>query len=150
MLFFVLFLIIPIAEVAVFAAAGDEIGILNTLLLCVLTAIIGGYLVRKQGLATLLRSQENMRNGVLPIDEILDGLCIIVAGIMLCTPGFVTDTIGFLLLIPIIRTFVKTFLIRTGKFSIQGASARTTHSNPSAPHDAIEGQYERIDPKNKN
>jgi len=88
MLFFVLFLIIPIAEVAVFAAAGDEIGILNTLLLCVLTAIIGGYLVRKQGLATLLRSQENMRNGVLPIDEILDGLCIIVAGIMLCTPGF--------------------------------------------------------------
>ena len=146
MLFFVLFLIIPILEVAVFALAGDEIGVLNTLLLCVITAIIGGYLVRKQGLETLIKSQQNMQSGILPIQEILDGLCLICAGIMLCTPGFVTDTFGFLLLIPAVRTIVKRFLIRTGKFSMQGGPMGPNPSNKPTSGDAIEGQYERIDP----
>lgn len=120
--FFILFFIIPVAEVFVFLKAGQYIGVLETLLLCLLTAIIGGALVRHQGFETLFRARREMDAGRLPVTELFDGLCLIAAGAMLITPGFVTDTIGFTLLIPPVRTFLRRWaskhfqLVEAGRF----------------------------------
>lgn len=147
MWFLFIFILIPLVEVAVFAAAGDEIGILNTLVLCLVTAMFGGFLVKKQGMETLMKGQLNLNKGVLPVQEMFDGICLIAAGAMLITPGFVTDSIGFLLLIPAVRVFVKQLLIRTGKFSMHssapfgGQNAQATQQSDS---NTIEGTYEKI------
>jgi len=147
MWFFIIFLVIPFSEVAVFAYAGDEIGIVNTLALCVLTAFIGGTMVKKQGLNTLTRAQSHFQGGKLPVQEIFDGFCLVATGALLITPGFVTDTIGFLLLIPPVRILLKDILARTGKFTLHKQSA---YSSTQQRETTIEGQYERIDPANNN
>ena len=98
--FIILFIIIPLVEIYFFLLVGDAVGILQTLLLCVLTAIIGGFLVKKQGLETLFNAQKNLQGGTLPMKEIFDGFCLVVAGALLMTPGFFTDIVGFSLLVP--------------------------------------------------
>lgn len=133
--FFILFFLIPIAEVFVFLQVGDEIGILQTLLLCLLTAIIGGALVRHQGLGTLFRARAEMNDGRLPVTELFDGLCLVAAGAMLITPGFVTDTIGFALLVPAFREVLRHWAARHFKL-VQTA----TYDDG-----VVEGEYVRVE-----
>lgn len=116
--FLILFVLIPIAEVYTFINVGEEIGILKTLALCVLTALIGGYVVRQQGLGTLLKAQNNLRTGSLPLKELFDGFCIVIAGALLLTPGFVTDTLGFILLVPFLRSIIQNLLSKYGNFNV--------------------------------
>ncbi len=88
---------VPILEIIVFIEAGGYLGLWPTVGAVILTAIIGSALLRHQGLSTLARAQENLAAGRLPMTEVFDGLCIVIGGALLLTPGFITDTIGFLL-----------------------------------------------------
>lgn len=100
---FVIFVVIPLLEIAVFIEVGEAIGLGATLLLTFLTAVIGATLLRWQGLETWARVNESLRRNELPLQEVFDGVCLLIAGATLLTPGFVTDTVGFLLFVPQIR-----------------------------------------------
>ncbi len=95
-----LFLAIPILEIYLLIQVGEVIGAGWTILLVVLTAVIGVWLLRIQGLSTLARAQRRLQENELPAREILEGMGLVVAGALLLTPGFFTDAIGFLLLFP--------------------------------------------------
>lgn len=99
-------LVVPVLEIAVFIAVGRQIGIAATLGMILLTAIVGSILLRVQGFATLARIRAHMDAGTLPGRELGDGAMILVAGVLLLTPGFVTDTIGFLLFVPALRKLI--------------------------------------------
>ena len=108
--FFLLFTILPALELAVLIKVGTHIGVLNTLLLLFLTGIAGAALARMQGFYVLNQIQENLNRGIMPSSELLDGVMILAGGILLLTPGLITDTFGFLLLIPWTRTLIKFWL----------------------------------------
>lgn len=98
-----LFILVPIIEMTVLIKVGSHIGALATIGLVFLTAILGVTLIRKQGLETSLKAQEKMRRGELPASEVAEGLMLLFAGLCLMMPGFITDIIGGLLLIPPLR-----------------------------------------------
>jgi UPF0716 protein FxsA len=127
---------------------GDEIGVLKTLLLCVLTAIIGGLLVRHQGFETLRKAQTSLAQGQMPLDTIFDGICIVISGALLLTPGFFTDIIGFSLLVPVFRSFLRQTIVKSGKFSVH--TAQNSHNRSRADSDIIEGDYEEVPKEPKN
>lgn len=104
--FFLLF--IPILEITVFILVGGQIGVFPTLGMILLTAIIGSILLRVQGFATLGRIQQKSQMGEMPGEELVNGVMIMIAGVLLLTPGFVTDSIGFLLFFPPFRKFLWT------------------------------------------
>ena len=101
------FIGVPLIEIAVFIEVGGRIGLGWTLLLIVITAVLGAWQLRLQGLATLNRARAQLDQGVLPARELFDGLCLLFAGALLLTPGFVTDTVGFLLFLPPVRDFLR-------------------------------------------
>ncbi len=118
------FIGVPLVEIAVFVQVGGWIGLLPTLALVVLTAVLGTWQLRTQGLATLLRARDQVDRGALPARELFDGACLLVAGALLLTPGFVTDTAGFLLFLPPVRDKLRELLARyvqasmeTGRFA---------------------------------
>ena len=98
-----MFLALPAIEIYLFITVGDLIGPLPTIGLTVLTAVVGALLVRAQGLTVMRRAQESVDRGEAPVQEALDGLALFVAGVLLVVPGFFTDAIGGLLLIPFVR-----------------------------------------------
>ncbi|MBR7889892.1 FxsA family protein [Marinomonas sp. A79] len=98
-----LFILVPIVEMTVLIQVGSKIGSLSTVGLVFLTAIVGVTLIRKQGLETSMKAQEKMRRGELPAAEVAEGMMLILAGLCLLIPGFVTDAIGGLLLVPPLR-----------------------------------------------
>ena len=106
------FIAVPIIEIAVFIQAGEYLGLWPTLATIVLTAMIGTALLRHQGLATLARARESMKNDRFPAAEVFDGLCLLVAGALLITPGFVTDGAGFLLFVPALRASLRGYFMR--------------------------------------
>jgi UPF0716 protein FxsA len=99
-------LLLPLVEIAVFIFVGSHIGILPTIGLVVLSAICGAVLLRTQGLATLSRLRTELDAGRLPGRELADGAMILAAAILLLTPGFVTDALGFTLMVPAVRTAI--------------------------------------------
>ncbi len=109
---FLAFILIPVIEIAVFIQLGGQIGLWNTIGLIVLTAFLGTALLRAQGIGALRRAQESMARNVFPTDELFDGICLLIAGVLLLTPGFVTDAIGFSLFIPPFRRFIGAALWR--------------------------------------
>ena len=96
-------LFIPILEIAVFILVGGQVGVITTLALILFTAILGSILLRVQGLTTLNAIQAKTAAGELPGEDLVNGVMIMVAGVLLLTPGFVTDSIGFLLFFPPFR-----------------------------------------------
>ena len=103
---FMLFLTVPLVEIYFLIQVGQEIGAFSTVLLCILTAALGAILLRIQGILTLMRAREKLGRGEIPADNLLEGLILLIAGIMLLTPGFVTDVIGFLCLVPSLRSLL--------------------------------------------
>lgn len=101
-----LFIGIPLIEIYLFIQVGGAIGVWSTIGLVVLTAFIGTALLRQQGLATLVRAQAQLDQQQLPVRELFDGVCLLVSGLLLLTPGFLTDALGFALLIPPLRAFL--------------------------------------------
>lgn len=105
-----LFIAVPVAELYVLISIGGAIGVLPTIVLVFLTALAGAALARMQGLATMLRVRESLDQGFMPAEELLDGLIILVAGMSLLTPGFLTDIVGLLMLLPGPRNIFKRWL----------------------------------------
>ena len=105
-----LFTVVPIVELALLIKIGQYIGVGYTLGIVVLTGVAGAYLAKLQGLITLRRIQEDINNGRMPADKLFDGVLILCSGILLLTPGLITDLIGFMGLIPITRNWFKGWL----------------------------------------
>ena len=109
---FLAFTIIPIIEIYLLIEIGSMFGALTAVMLVILTGFLGAFLARMQGLQTFFRIQESLREGRMPSGDLLDALLIVIAGLVLLTPGFLTDSAGFLLLIPATRNFIKYWLRR--------------------------------------
>lgn len=145
------FIVTPIVEMYLLLTVGDIIGALPTIGLVLLTAVIGVNLLRRQGLATLARAQERMSQGALPVAEMADGILLAVAGPLLLTPGFVTDAMGFLLLVPAVRrslgVLISERLVVVGSQSMgPGPMGRAGPGHgPSRDPDVIEGEFRRED-----
>lgn len=105
-----LLIIVPAFEIGLLILSGNTLGIVPTILLIIATGILGAWLAKSQGLKTLTDAQSQMNRGQLPGESILDGLCILVGGILLLTPGFITDVTGLFLLLPSTRKVFKIWL----------------------------------------
>ncbi len=142
---------VPIAEIAVFIKVGGWIGLWPTIAIVALTAMIGTALLRLQGFATLMKVRESLAAGRLPMAEVFDGVCLLVAGVLLLTPGFVTDTIGLLLFVPQLRAAVRrwltAYLLSSGRVHTvsEGPTPRRDPPRPPGGPTVIEGEYEEID-----
>ena len=130
-----LLLVVPILEIGVFILLGGQIGVINTLLGIVLTAVIGTILLRRQGFALISQAQSQMDQGHIPGKELAHGVMLLAAGLLLLTPGFVTDTFGFLLLVPPFREGIFAFFkARINVIGLGGQQGGFAHgrSGPSA------------------
>ncbi len=103
-------LIVPVVEIAAFIVIGDAIGLWPTLLMILVTAVLGTILLRRQGLALFAQMRREMDAGRVPARELADAAMLLAAGILLLTPGFVTDAIGFALFLPPVRAAIRTFV----------------------------------------
>lgn len=139
-----IFLIVPTIEIFLLIEVGNRIGAFNTICLILLTALAGTSLLRQQGLSTLARVQESTEQGKLPASELIEGLMLLVSGALLLTPGFFTDTIGFLCLIPGIRMNIANKLL-TQFIQLQ----QQKHQQQNSSDDIIEGEYWENEPDNK-
>ena len=143
---FAIFVVVPIIEIALFIEVGGFLGLWPTLAIVVLTALAGSALLRAQGFATLETLQNNLRTGGDPISPIAHGALILVAGVLLLTPGFFTDTVGLALMIPRVRVWViKWVASRVKDGSIKVYS--NTNAAPRRPRDdsTLDGDYTVID-----
>jgi len=104
---FLLFIFIPIIEIAIFISIGSKIGVLNTIAIILLTALVGIYMVRKQGLSLLFNAQSNMTKGIFPTQEIKGAIFLLVSGLLLITPGFFTDCFGFAIFLQPVQNFIS-------------------------------------------
>jgi len=107
---FLAFTIIPVLEIYLLIKLGSFLGALNTVIIVILTGIIGAYLAKLEGLHTMTKVREALNRGEMPAEGMLDALLILVAGIVLLTPGFLTDLAGLLMLIPQTRLLFKRWL----------------------------------------
>jgi UPF0716 protein FxsA len=110
--FLLVFIIVPVIEMFILIRVGSMIGALPTIALVVLTATVGVWLLKREGLATLARLQGKMANGEIPGKELLEGVMLIIGGALLLTPGFVTDAIGFVCLLPGLRQPLAVWLLK--------------------------------------
>jgi len=106
------FIVMPILELWLLVKLGGHYGVVPTLLLVVVTGILGAWMARTQGLMILLSIQREMTEGRMPAPQMIDGVMILVAGILLLTPGLITDAAGFLLLVPPVRVIIRGWLRR--------------------------------------
>lgn len=139
LIFLLLFIGLPLIEIYFLIEVGSQIGAMSTIGLSILTAVIGTWLVRHQGFSVLLRVRDMMDRGEVPAIEMMDGALILVAGLFLLLPGFLTDTLGFVLLIPPLRRLLIGRYIRV----VPGAD----YPPPDAGRGprVIEGDYRRED-----
>lgn len=148
---FILFVVMPIAEITLLIKVGQQIGALYTAGLVVSTAFIGSLMLRQQGLSTLFRAQERMNSGQIPLQEMLEGIFLAVGGALLITPGFITDVFGFLCLIPVTRKGIVRLAGRHVKVHSAASMHQShfTHSHgsagfrPGGQDDPIEGEFQR-------
>jgi UPF0716 protein FxsA len=102
-----LFLVVPFVEIFVLIQVGHVLGALPTVALLVAVSVVGAWLVKREGLHTLRRAQEQIRMGQVPGQELVDGVLILFAGVLLLTPGFLTDVLGVIILLPPVRTAMR-------------------------------------------
>ncbi len=141
---FLLLLTVPVIEIFLLIKVGSSIGAGYTILLVFGTAILGAYLLRKQGLSTLARAQQHLGNQQIPAMEMIEGLILLLTGALLLTPGFFTDAFGFLCLIPAVRQILAKKLIK--QFTVIQAGntftqPHSTNSETKSGTHTIEGQF---------
>lgn len=117
-----IFIIVPALELSVLMYSSKMLGILPTFLLILGTGFLGAYLAKKQGVQTIEKLKMDMQTGQYMGDAVLDGVCILVGGLLLLTPGFITDTLGFLLLFPATRKYFKPLLYKIFRRLFQGGN----------------------------
>ena len=136
-LLLIIFVLIPVIEISLFIEIGSFVGSFNTILLIFTTALIGVYFVRQQGISNYCKLYNQLQNQEAPIQTMFEGLVILISGILLITPGFFTDTLGFLGLIPLTRViFIK--IVANSVLSRYGMK----NQNPNDV--SIEGDFEEI------
>ncbi len=163
---FLLFIIVPIIEITVLMQVGEILGVWPTIAIVVVSAWLGAKYVKQQGLATLQSVQTKMSQGEMPSEEIVAGLMLLIAGVLLVTPGFVTDIFGLSLLIPSVRLAIAIYIqkhIQLNQFSAnssfqQGSQegfqqgnvynneyTQSTENRPISHHqgETLEGEFER-------
>jgi len=146
-----LFILVPLVEIYFLIKVGSVIGVLPTILIVILTAVLGTALLKQQGLATLRRYQQSLAQGRVPARELVEGLALAFGGALLLTPGFVTDFVGFLCLLPVTRRPLIGWVLRHARFrffsSVSGMGVPPGEA-PKRPDSAgtgrgrtIEGDY---------
>lgn len=149
--FIAIFIIIPFAELLVFAKVSDHIGLFTAFGFAFLTAAIGGLLVKYQGLHTVIAMRRSLDQGQIPLNEVFEGFCLVAAGALLITPGFLTDIAGFLLLFPPFRSQLKQWIKDHGNWNIDafGQEGSEHKSRSAGDNGVIEGDYEILPDKKK-
>lgn len=143
---------VPLIEIGLFIEIGGLIGLWPTLAVVLLTAALGSWQLRAQGLTTLARARQQLDRGELPTRELFDGFCLVIAGAMLLTPGFMTDVIGLALFVPAIRNSVRRFLARRMETTAETRvwvdgeeiSARQSRPRRGPGGGVIEGEYRDV------
>lgn len=146
----ILFLAIPLMEIYLLIKVGGIIGAFPTIFMVVFTAVLGAWLLRIQGFATLNRVRSTMAQGGIPAMEMMEGAVLLVSGALLLTPGFFTDAIGFFCLVPsfrrtMIRWTLGRFLTPPGGFGGPGGGPGGASSGEPHRPRTIEGEYRRED-----
>jgi len=144
----VLFIAVPIIEIGLFIQVGGFLGFWATIGLVLLSAVVGASLVRSQGLKTLMTVQQRVSQGEIPAQQILEGVLLAVSGVLLLTPGFMTDMLGMMVLLPGIRSALAQYLMT--KVAVQGQQGSFNsgfhHSyHPNDDGNTYEGEYESKD-----
>ena len=120
----ILFIAVPLIELAVLVKLGEVWGFMPTIMLVLLTGISGAYLTRREGLSVWLRIQNDMAEGRMPADKLLDGLLILIGGVLLLTPGLLTDITGFCLVLPPTRRIAKTWISKKFQSKLRNGSSQ--------------------------
>jgi UPF0716 protein FxsA len=107
---FLCFTLIPVVELYLLIQVGTVLGGVNTILLVIVSGFLGAWLAKLEGMNTLVKLRVNLQQGLMPAEELLDAVIIFIAGVVLITPGFITDILGLLLLWPVTRNRLKRFL----------------------------------------
>ncbi|HDM8056718.1 FxsA family protein [Vibrio harveyi] len=157
------FIFVPIIEIGLFIQVGGFLGLWPTIALVLITAFVGASLVRSQGIQTLMSVQGRLEQGELPAQQIFEGVMLAVAGVLLLTPGFMTDALGMLVLLPAPRAAIAKYLmskmvvktVNGGGFSSQGPFEqdpfrRDPFNSQSDNGNTFEGEYERKDDNDRN
>jgi len=166
-LLFLVFIVVPILEIALFIQAGQLIGMWPTIAITIGTAIAGSFLMRVQGFATLSRFSQSAERGEIPVTPVIDGIGIFAAGLLLLTPGLFTDAIGLLLFVPPIRRGLAKWAFgratKSGRVHFRtfggagpGGGPKPNRPGPEGPkrgddgfsksEDVIDAEFETIDP----
>lgn len=139
LILFALFVLIPILEIATFIQVGAVVGVPMTLFGILLTAIIGAVLVRQQGFKALNDARENIAQQKSPVEQVIHGVFILIAGLLLLTPGFLTDSLGFLFLIPPLRLSIAmkvwSWIKDNGSFTMHTSGTAGMTGGSSKPND---------------
>jgi len=143
---FLLFVAVPIIEIGLFIQVGGFLGLWSTLAIVILTALVGTALMRAQGMAALQKLQTSIESGGNPADPIANGAFILIAGLLLLTPGFFTDTVGLLLLIPpvrqsLIRTVAAQLKARATAYASSGFQTGTEYASDTV----LDGDFEVVE-----
>lgn len=140
------FVAFPLIEIMLLIKAGEAIGFWPTVSLLIGAAVLGALVIRDQGLTMVPRMLAAVNDGKLPVEPLLDGYARVVAGALLIVPGFLSDAIGLVLLVPPLRAWC---IRRTlSGFSATGSGFRSSHPRRSSRPTVIEGTYERVDEEN--
>jgi UPF0716 protein FxsA len=142
-----LFIVVPIAELALLIQVGQVIGVWWTIAILIADAVLGSMLLRTQSRAAWRRFNEALAANRIPHREVIDGVLIIFGGVLLLTPGFISDVFGLLFLFPPTRVLMRGLLVRRGALKLVGAMPRTASpaNGRMRPHD-IEGTAVDVDP----
>ncbi len=139
----ILFITVPLVEMIILIEVGGLIGAIPTVGLVVLTATIGLWLLKLEGIATLARVQEKLNQGQIPETELLEGIMLLVGGALLLTPGFITDAMGFTCLLPGLRRPIARWIIRQGVLKAINVSGRSFQGDrpPQTGGTIIDGDF---------
>ena len=149
-MFFLFFIVIPLIEVMLFITIGKYIGLWNTIIIIIITGIIGAILVKSQGITILNKALEEIKSNKIPIFSIFEGIAILIAGAFLLTPGFLTDTLGCILLIPKTRNLIISYITTHLKKRTVYKEKSTYYPDEEDKKNKIfEGDYEEIDDNKK-
>jgi UPF0716 protein FxsA len=140
---FAFFLIVPFIEITVLMQVGSIIGVFPTIFMVVFTAVLGAWMLRRQGFATWQRFQSNLQQGQIPAYEMIEGPILLVGGALLLTPGFFTDILGFACLIPSLRRKIAQYVIENHLLAAQ--SGEIFKQRSSFTNGAIEGEFKKED-----
>ena len=149
-MFFLFFIAIPLIEVILFITVGKYIGLWNTIFIIIMTGIVGAILVKSQGINILNKALGEIRSNKVPIFSIFEGIAILIAGAFLLTPGFLTDTLGCILLVPKARNIIINYITSYLKKRTIYKEKTMYNSNEEDKRNKIfEGNFEEVDDNEK-